>query len=143
MDQGYLPGDELVELYNKNSPTLLILKQVKHGPLYNIILTIVNSIMVEFLNWKTFVLYAHFSFPTIFVFNKKNFYWTMNWSILLNCHFLCYRSALDTVTKQKVAIKKISPFEHQTYCQRTLREIKILTRFKHENVSIVNGREIN
>lgn len=35
----------------------------------------------------------------------------------------------------KVAIKKISPFEHQTYCQRTLREIKILTRFKHENVS--------
>lgn len=36
MDQGYLPGDELVELYNKNSPTLLILKQVKHGPLYNI-----------------------------------------------------------------------------------------------------------
>lgn len=73
MDQGYLPGDELIELYNKNSPTLLILKQVKHGPLYNIILTIVNSIMVEFLNWKTFVLYAHFSFPTIFVFNTKNF----------------------------------------------------------------------
>lgn len=49
--------------------------------------------------------------------------------------FFCYRSALDTVTKTKVAIKKISPFEHQTYCQRTLREIKILTRFKHENVS--------
>lgn len=44
------------------------------------------------------------------------------------------RSAFDNVTKEKVAIKKISPFEHQTYCQRTLREIKILTRFKHENV---------
>ena len=29
-----------------------------------------------------------------------------------------------------MAIKKISPFEHQTYCQRTLREIKILTRFE-------------
>ncbi|XP_055713453.1 mitogen-activated protein kinase ERK-A [Phlebotomus papatasi] len=43
-------------------------------------------------------------------------------------------SATDTVTKTKVAIKKISPFEHQTYCQRTLREIKILTRFKHENI---------
>uniref|UniRef100_A0A182WH92 Mitogen-activated protein kinase n=1 Tax=Anopheles minimus TaxID=112268 RepID=A0A182WH92_9DIPT len=43
-------------------------------------------------------------------------------------------SAVDTVTKTKVAIKKISPFEHQTYCQRTLREIKILTRFKHENI---------
>ncbi|EEB11888.1 erk1/2, putative [Pediculus humanus corporis] len=46
-------------------------------------------------------------------------------------------SAFDNVTKTKVAIKKISPFEHQTYCQRTLREIKILTRFKHENVSFV------
>lgn len=47
-----------------------------------------------------------------------------------------FRSANDRVTKTKVAIKKISPFEHQTYCQRTLREIKILTRFKHENVSL-------
>ncbi|XP_050409210.1 mitogen-activated protein kinase 1 [Patella vulgata] len=43
-------------------------------------------------------------------------------------------SAYDNDTKTKVAIKKISPFEHQTYCQRTLREIKILTRFKHENI---------
>lgn len=45
-----------------------------------------------------------------------------------------YRSADDMLTNQRVAIKKISPFEHQTYCQRTLREITILTRFKHENV---------
>eukprot|EP01137_Pigoraptor_chileana_P007302 Opistho-2@52710 len=43
-------------------------------------------------------------------------------------------SALDTVMNRRVAIKKISPFEHQTYCQRTLREIKLLTRFNHENV---------
>ncbi|XP_060067866.1 mitogen-activated protein kinase 1-like [Ylistrum balloti] len=45
-------------------------------------------------------------------------------------------SAIDTTTpkRERVAIKKISPFEHQTYCQRTLREIKILTRFRHENV---------
>ncbi|EYB81539.1 hypothetical protein Y032_0380g342 [Ancylostoma ceylanicum] len=49
-------------------------------------------------------------------------------------------SALDTVTRERVAIKKISPFEHQTFCQRTLREIKILTRFKHEN--IINIQEI-
>ncbi|KAL6726480.1 hypothetical protein Aduo_008447 [Ancylostoma duodenale] len=49
-------------------------------------------------------------------------------------------SALDTVTQERVAIKKISPFEHQTYCQRTLREIKILTRFKHEN--IINIQDI-
>ena len=43
-------------------------------------------------------------------------------------------SAFDNQAMTKVAIKKISPFEHQTYCQRTLREIKILTRFRHENV---------
>lgn len=43
-------------------------------------------------------------------------------------------AAFDNSTGSKVAIKKISPFEHQTYCQRTLREIKILTRFRHENV---------
>jgi len=43
-------------------------------------------------------------------------------------------SASDKDTGSRVAIKKISPFEHQTYCQRTLREIKILTKFQHENV---------
>lgn len=59
--------------------------------------------------------------------------------VVFNKRFSIYgfRSALDTHTGTKVAIKKISPFEHQIYCQRTLREIKILTRFKHENVSIV------
>ncbi|XP_038058935.1 mitogen-activated protein kinase 1-like [Patiria miniata] len=49
-------------------------------------------------------------------------------------------SALDKQTGCSVAIKKISPFEHQTYCQRTLREIKILTRFRHEN--IINIQDI-
>ncbi|PIO61202.1 hypothetical protein TELCIR_17282, partial [Teladorsagia circumcincta] len=43
-------------------------------------------------------------------------------------------SALDTITGEHVAIKKISPFEHQTFCQRTLREIRILTKFNHENI---------
>uniref|UniRef100_A0A8C5MMP3 mitogen-activated protein kinase n=1 Tax=Leptobrachium leishanense TaxID=445787 RepID=A0A8C5MMP3_9ANUR len=47
-------------------------------------------------------------------------------------------SAYDNVNKVRVAIKKISPFEHQTYCQRTLREIKILLRFKHENIIGIN-----
>ncbi|KAK0132516.1 Mitogen-activated protein kinase 3 [Merluccius polli] len=47
-------------------------------------------------------------------------------------------SAMDNVTNQRVAIKKISPFEHQTYCQRTLREIKILLRFHHENIIGIN-----
>lgn len=44
-------------------------------------------------------------------------------------------SALDNTTNTNVAIKKISPLEHQTYCQRTLREIVILGRFRHENIT--------
>ena len=48
--------------------------------------------------------------------------------------FFSFSSAIDHQKETKVAIKKISPFEHQTYCQRTLREIKILTRFRHENI---------
>ena len=56
----------------------------------------------------------------------------MEWCIVFACS-----SATDSKTKKKVAIKKIRPFEHQTYCQRTLREIKILNRFKHENVRYV------
>uniref|UniRef100_A0A8C1DPT9 Mitogen-activated protein kinase n=1 Tax=Cyprinus carpio carpio TaxID=630221 RepID=A0A8C1DPT9_CYPCA len=47
-------------------------------------------------------------------------------------------SAFDNVNKIRAAIKKISPFEHQTYCQRTLREIKILLRFRHENIIGIN-----
>ena len=43
-------------------------------------------------------------------------------------------SGYDNTTCQQVAIKKLSPFEHQCFCQRTLREIKILGRFKHENI---------
>eukprot|EP00094_Tigriopus_californicus_P001580 TCALIF_01527-PA protein Name:"Similar to rl Mitogen-activated protein kinase ERK-A (Drosophila melanogaster)" AED:0.20 eAED:0.28 QI:0/0.5/0.6/1/1/1/5/685/403 len=43
-------------------------------------------------------------------------------------------SAIDSVTGNQVAIKKVTPFEHQTFCQRTLREVKILTRFTHENI---------
>eukprot|EP00126_Sphaerothecum_destruens_P000318 Sdes_comp10375_c0_seq1m2029 len=43
-------------------------------------------------------------------------------------------SAYDTLRQERVAIKKISPFEHITYCQRTLRELDILIRFQHENI---------
>lgn len=43
-------------------------------------------------------------------------------------------SANDNFTGERVAIKKVSPFEHQTFCQRTLREIKILSHFHHENI---------
>merc|ERR1719499_2780393 len=53
----------------------------------------------------------------------------------------CVVSATDmeAETPAKVAIKKISPFEHQTYCLRTLREIKILTRFQHENIIAIDN----
>lgn len=56
----------------------------------------------------------------------------------MHLHLFLYSSSYDHVNKIRAAIKKISPFEHQTYCQRTLREIKILLRFKHENVIGIN-----
>lgn len=60
------------------------------------------------------------------------------YSYLLCLSFFKSSSAYDRENKIRVAIKKISPFEHQTYCQRTLREIKILLRFKHENIIGIN-----
>ena len=59
-------------------------------------------------------------------------------SPLTSFFFFFFSSAYDNVNKVRVAIKKISPFEHQTYCQRTLREIKILLRFRHENIIGIN-----
>ncbi|KAK4470093.1 hypothetical protein MN116_005678 [Schistosoma mekongi] len=43
-------------------------------------------------------------------------------------------SAFDRQRNEKVALKKVSPFEHQTYSQRTYREIWILSRMDHENI---------
>ena len=44
-------------------------------------------------------------------------------------------SALDNHTGEKVAIKKINKaFDHLTDTKRTLREVKILRHFNHENV---------
>lgn len=61
------------------------------------------------------------------------------WILTFNTNYwFCSSSAYDNVNKVRVAIKKISPFEHQTYCQRTLREIKILLRFRHENIIGIN-----
>lgn len=57
--------------------------------------------------------------------------------ILLNieeCFCWHFSSALDTETQQRVAIKRMTPFSHSISCQRTLREIRILSRMKHENV---------
>ncbi|ANZ75747.1 BA75_02530T0 [Komagataella pastoris] len=45
---------------------------------------------------------------------------------------VCLAKHLPTGTD--VAIKKIQPFERTLFCLRTLREIKILKHFKHENI---------
>ncbi|KAF8627545.1 hypothetical protein AX15_004379 [Amanita polypyramis BW_CC] len=43
-------------------------------------------------------------------------------------------SAVHMPTQRKVAIKKITPFDHSMFCLRTLREIKLLRHFSHENI---------
>jgi len=43
-------------------------------------------------------------------------------------------SALHRPSGQRVAIKKITPFEHSMFCLRTLREMKLLRYFEHENI---------
>lgn len=45
-----------------------------------------------------------------------------------------YSSALHKPSGQKVAIKKITPFDHSMFCLRTLREMKLLRHFNHENI---------
>ncbi|MDC6270776.1 mitogen-activated protein kinase [Acetobacter pasteurianus] len=43
-------------------------------------------------------------------------------------------SAIHKPSGQKVAIKKIEPFERSMLCLRTLRELKLLKHFNHENI---------
>ncbi|TRM62283.1 kinase-like domain-containing protein [Schizophyllum amplum] len=43
-------------------------------------------------------------------------------------------SALHMPSQRKVAIKRITPFDHSMFCLRTLREIKLLRHFNHENI---------
>lgn len=43
-------------------------------------------------------------------------------------------SALHIPTQRKVAIKRITPFDHSMFALRTLREIKLLRHFHHENI---------
>jgi serine/threonine protein kinase len=45
-----------------------------------------------------------------------------------------YSSAIHKPSTQKVAIKKITPFDHSMFCLRTLREMKLLRYFNHENI---------
>ena len=43
-------------------------------------------------------------------------------------------SAVHQQSQRKVAIKRITPFDHSMFCLRTLREIKLLRHFRHENI---------
>ena len=43
-------------------------------------------------------------------------------------------SAVHKPSQRKVAIKRITPFDHSMFCLRTLREIKLLRHFRHENI---------
>jgi mitogen-activated protein kinase 1/3 len=53
-------------------------------------------------------------------------------------------SALDKESGQKVAIKKISrAFEDPVDAKRILREIKLMKKFSHENVSDFSNLEIS
>ena len=44
-------------------------------------------------------------------------------------------SALHKPSGQKVAIKKITPFDHSMFCLRTLRELKLLKFLSEAGVS--------
>jgi mitogen-activated protein kinase 1/3 len=43
-------------------------------------------------------------------------------------------SATHLPSQRRVAIKRITPFDHSMFCLRTLREIKLLRHFHHENI---------
>ncbi|KZP33950.1 mitogen activated protein kinase-like protein [Athelia psychrophila] len=43
-------------------------------------------------------------------------------------------SAIHIPSQRRVAIKRITPFDHSMFCLRTLREIKLLRHFRHENI---------
>ncbi|GJJ14862.1 MAP kinase Pmk1 [Clathrus columnatus] len=43
-------------------------------------------------------------------------------------------SAIHVPSQRKVAIKRITPFDHSMFALRTLREIKLLRHFNHENI---------
>mgnify|MGYP001657462937 CR=1 FL=1 len=55
-------------------------------------------------------------------------------SVSLHSSSDIFSSAIHKPSGQKVAIKKITPFDHSMFCLRTLREMKLLRYFNHENI---------
>lgn len=49
---------------------------------------------------------------------------------------ICFSAAYDTITRQKVAIKKLSrPFQNVTHAKRAFRELILMKITNHKNVS--------
>lgn len=62
--------------------------------------------------------------------------WSMEMTFFFPLYFNTFiSSAVHKPTGQMVAIKRILPFDHAMFCLRTLREVKLLKYFNHENVS--------
>ena len=56
------------------------------------------------------------------------------WSVLPVRKIPDRNSAVHQQSQRKVAIKRITPFDYSMFCLRTLREIKLLRHFRHENI---------
>lgn len=78
------------------------------------------------LSYSFFLFYSNLLFFFFFFFLISEFlYYTPSFS-----------SALNSVTNENVAIKKIAnAFDNKIDAKRTLREIKLLRHMDHENVS--------
>lgn len=57
---------------------------------------------------------------------------------------ICFSSALDSTTGEKVAIKKLSrPFQNVTHAKRAFRELVLLKMVNHKNVSLIKNLHLN
>ena len=54
--------------------------------------------------------------------------------VLRSVDLLLRSAAMHVPSQRKVAIKRITPFDHSMFALRTLREIKLLRHFNHENI---------
>ena len=61
----------------------------------------------------------------------RGFPYSCEWSLTIHVRCSC---AVHAPSQRKVAIKRITPFDHSMFALRTLREIKLLRHFNHENI---------
>ncbi|WVR08289.1 mitogen-activated protein kinase CPK1 [Kwoniella sp. DSM 27419] len=70
--------------------------------------------------------------PTTIPFNVSEHYYVQE--VIGDGAYGVVVAATHVASGTRVAIKRIAPFTHVMFCQRTLREIKLLRHFRHENV---------